>query len=74
MSGVPRIVWTIGLVAVWSVLGYMASIGWDVFSIDREGIQVLVVGVVAGVGMFLTNYLSPWITQYGIGSHAADGE
>ncbi|MEN6426085.1 MAG: hypothetical protein ABFE13_12020 [Phycisphaerales bacterium] len=66
MDGVKRIAWTLGLVAVWSFISVMTVYQWDVFSMGSTEWKAVVVAVMAGVGAFLTNYLAPWIKQYGL--------
>ena len=68
MNGWKRALWTLGVVALWALLGVMATYQWDVFSLDSEALKSIVTAVIAGVGMFATNYLAPFITQYGFGS------
>ena len=68
MNGWKRALWTLGVVALWALLGVMATYQWDVFSLDSEALKTIVTAVIAGIGMFATNYLAPFITQYGIGS------
>lgn len=68
MTGVKRMAWTFGLVAAWSFLGAMALYGWDPFSMDNNAWKAVTVAVIAGVGAFATNYLAPFITQYGVNS------
>ena len=67
MEGVKRMAWTFGLVAVWSLLGVLAVYQWDVFSMDTSDWKAVIVAIIAGVGAFATNYLAPWIKQYGVG-------
>jgi len=68
MTGWKRLLWTLGLAAVWAFLGAMAVLQWDIFSIGTTEIQAIVTAVITAVGMAATNYLAPWIPQYGIGS------
>jgi uncharacterized protein (DUF697 family) len=56
------------MVALWALLGVMATRNWDVFSLDSEAAKDIVTAIIAAVGMFATNYLAPFIPQYGIGS------
>jgi hypothetical protein len=67
VNGIKRMAWTFGLVAVWSLLTTLAVYQWDVFSMGATEWKSVVVAVIAGVGAFATNYLAPWIKQYGAG-------
>ena len=70
MTGWKRMLWTLIVVGLWALLGSLATYNWDIFSMDSESYKTIATAVIAGVGMFLTNYLAPFITQYGIGSKA----
>lgn len=60
--------WTLFVVGAWALLASLATFQWNIFGMKGDDWKTVVTAVIAGVGMFLTNYLSPWITQYGIGS------
>lgn len=68
LTGWKRALWTLGVVAAWAAIGVLSTHQWDVFSLTSEDAKALVTAVIAGVGMFATNFLAPFITQYGIGS------
>jgi len=68
MDGYKRMAWTLLVVALWALLGSLATFKWDIFGMGSEDWKIVVTAVIAGIGMFLTNYLAPFITQYGIGS------
>ena len=62
------IAWTLGLVAVWSLLASLAVYQWGVFSMGATEWKGVIVAVIASLGAFLTNWLAPWVPRYGIGS------
>ena len=68
MNGIPRIVWTLGLVFFTTFATQMLATGFNVFDIDVSAVQAAANSAVAAVLAFLVNYLSPWIQQYGAGS------
>jgi hypothetical protein len=68
MTGYKRMLWTLLVVALWALLGALANYQWNVFSLDAEAYKTIITAVIAGVGMWATNYLAPFIKQYGVGS------
>jgi len=68
MDGLKRLAWTLGLAGVWAFLAVMAVYQWDVFSMGTTEWKAVVVGVLAALGAAATNFLMPFIKQYGIGS------
>lgn len=68
MDGLKRLAWTLGLAGVWAFLAVMAVYQWDVFSMGAGELKAVVVAVLAALGAAATNFLAPWIKQYGIGS------
>jgi hypothetical protein len=46
----------------------MAMYDWNPWSMDSEAWKGVAVAVIGGVGSVATNYLAPWIRQYGLGS------
>lgn len=68
MNGWRRMLWTVAAVAAWSALARLAVHDWDVFGMSRSDWADVVSAAVAGVGMLATNWLAPWVRQYGIGS------
>ena len=67
MTGYKRALWTVLVVALWGLLGGLSQYEWNIFAIDSEGWKTILVGIIAGLGMFATNWLAPFITQYGLG-------
>jgi hypothetical protein len=65
MTGYKRMLWTLGMVALWALLGTLATRQWDIFSIDSQNYKEIVTAVIAALGMFLSNYIAPFIKQYG---------
>lgn len=68
MEGYKRMLWTILVVGLWALVGSLATFQWNVFNMGSSEWKEVVVAVIAGFGMFATNYLAPFIKQYGIGS------
>ena len=68
MNGIPRIVWTLGLVFAVTFLTQMLATGFNVFDLDVSALQAAANSAIAAVLAFLVNYCSPFIEQYGIGS------
>lgn len=70
MDGWKRMLWTVGLVFVVTfITQLMASGPLDLWHTDASTWQEAVNAAVAGVLALLVNIISPWITQYGVGSH-----
>ncbi len=67
MNGVPRIVWTIGLVFLVAALSKFLDIGGSVFELGETWGDLVDAGL-AAVAAFVINAASPWIKQYGVGS------
>lgn len=65
MNGVPRIVWTLGLVFGVTFATQMLATGFNVFDLDVSALQAAANSAIAAVLAFLINYFSPWIEQYG---------
>lgn len=68
MTGWKRMCWTVVLVAAWYLITTLAARGFDVFTMKAADWKLVAVAVLAGVGALATNWLVPFVKQYGIGS------
>jgi len=68
VTGYKRMAWTVFLVAAWYLISTLAARGFDVFSMNADDWKLVAVAVLAGVGALITNWLVPFVKQYGIGS------
>ena len=66
LNGVPRIVWTLGLVFFTTFVTQMLATGFNVFDIDVSALQAAANSAIAAVLAFAINYFAPWIDQYGV--------
>jgi hypothetical protein len=68
MDGWKRMVWTVGLVFFVTVAQSFINAGGDLFAIDMSLVQIAVNAGVGAVLALVINFVSPWISQYGVGS------
>lgn len=68
MKGWKGILWTLCVVAAWGFVSSLATFNYDIFHMTSENWQAVVVAIISGLGVFVTNWLVPWVNRYGIGS------
>lgn len=65
MDGWKRMLWTLGMVGLWALLGALANYQWNIFNIGTAEYKEILTAVIAAIGMFLSNAIAPFIKQYG---------